>query len=565
MTLKKIYNYRFFPLVIYALYFLFFGVVVYFVDFIDKEETKDILKKWVPWNLKINFFLILIGLVFCGRDIIEALKSLRARSGIILGIVCVIGFLAVCFVAPRTHRIFYDEHIYANMGQNIAFANETGHCHYGVFEYDEYRPQWIEYNKQPNGWPFLISIAFEVFGANEMCLFILNNLLFCGSLLIVFFITWYLTGEYFGALLAAIFFGLIPHNLVWSNTGACEPSASFFAGLTALILVVYLRSGKNLYLYLLALILPFACQMRSESILILFWVILAFLLFKPQVLVDRRLWAFGLVTTIFLVPHLVHAYAVSGHSWGAEGAKFSLEFFQNNLSVNGSYYFNNQAFPVLFTVFAVTGFFLKGMSFRWRLMILLWFLLFWGVFLLFYAGSYRYGADVRYALVSFMPISILAGAGAGVFRGLLVKRTSQAIAVGLIVILVASSLVGFLPLVKRVGQTAWGARYDHLYAREFIKKIPERSVIVTHNPSMFFLWDRSAVQAYMAISNLNIIRHLMARYQGHVYFHYDYWCNTSGASSRRLCQAIMDKYRLTEVAKAHEQHFEYGLYKMSFE
>lgn len=564
MTFSKFYRHRYYPVFLCALYLVLFGIIIYFADFFDKGEIKNLLKKWLPWNLKVNFFLILICLVLCGRDILDALKSLRGRSGIILGVVCVIGFLTACFVAPRTHRIFYDEHIYANMGQNIAFSNETGHCHYGIFEYDEYLPQSIGYNKQPNGWPFFISIAFEVFGANETSLFVLNNLFFSGSIVIVFFITLTLTGEYFAALLAAVFFGLIPHNIVWSNTGACEPSATFILGLTALILVIYLRSGKNLHLLLLALIVPFACQMRSESILILLWVFLVFLLFRPKLLIERGLWTIGLVTTLFLVPHLLHMYAVSGHSWGAVGAKFSMEFFRDNLGVNARYYFINEAFPVLFTIFAMIGLFLKDMSVRWRLMIFIWFLLFWGVFLFFYAGSYRHGADVRYALVSFMPLSILAGTGADAFRGFLAHRTSKAVAAGLMVLLVTSSFVGFIPLVRRVGQTAWGARYDHLYAKEFIKRIPERSVIVTHNPSMFFLWNRSSLQAYIAVNNPSIIRHLMARYQGHVYFHYNYWCNAQNAGSRRLCREIQDKYHLKEVAEASEQHYKYRLYKMSF-
>ncbi len=46
----------------------------------------------------------------------------------------------------------------------------------------------------------------------------------------------------------------------------------------------------------------------------------------------------------------------------------------------------------------------------------LWFVLFWGIFLFFYAGSYRYGADVRFALLSFMPLAVLAGIGGEALR-----------------------------------------------------------------------------------------------------------------------------------------------------
>ena len=40
-----------------------------------------------------------------------------------------------------------------------------------------------------------------------------------------------------------------------------------------------------------------------------------------------------------------------------------------------------------------------------------YFLLFFGIALLFYAGSYDYGADVRYSLATYPPLAILGGLG----------------------------------------------------------------------------------------------------------------------------------------------------------
>ena len=41
-----------------------------------------------------------------------------------------------------------------------------------------------------------------------------------------------------------------------------------------------------------------------------------------------------------------------------------------------------------------------------------YFLLFFGIDLVFYAGSYNYGADVRYSLMTYPPIAVLGGLGA---------------------------------------------------------------------------------------------------------------------------------------------------------
>ena len=553
------------------------GTVIYVIDYFTKEEIGGILKKWIPWGLKVNFLLIVFGILFCYRDIFDAFKQFLNKRGILLAAVFLCALISSSIIVPRTHRIFYDEDIYANIGQNIALTNQTGLCNYGTFEYGEYTPHWISYNKEPSGWPFLIGLAFQLFGTNEFYAFALNNILFSAGLLVVFFITRRLTGTYFTALLASVAFALIPHNLIWANTAAAEPSASLFAGITVLAILVFLKTGNARHLFLLATLIPFTSQMRPESILIFLWVIVTFLVLSPRIFINRQVWSFGLLTTLFLLPHILHIYATSGHSWGSEGAKFSLGFFWDNLSINGIYYLNNRLFPVFLTALGVLGLIFSKHSLKWRLLILFWFLLFWGIFLFFYAGSYEYGADVRFSLVSFMPLAILAGMGGGFIREKIdsgfkmqdtgyknpVPSSSQYIVPSLLIFVMLFSFVRFLPLIRQVGQEAWGARYDHKYAREFSAKIPRRSIVLTHNPTMFLLWNRNAIQTYAGINNPDLIKQLMEKYKGHVYFHYNYWCNTRSVTNKRLCQAIREKYWLKKVVGAREQDYWYALYQIS--
>ena len=553
-------------------YLCLFGIDVYLIDFFSKDQITSILQEWVPMSLKINFLLLMIAIVICWKDLSNLFRKFSNRYGLFLILLFLFAFVLVSFVAPRTHRIYYDEDIYANVGQNIALSGKTGFSNYATFEYGEYTPHWLSYNKEPSGWPFLISLAFKLFGTNEAYAFAINNLLLALGVLVVFFITWNITGSYFRSYAAGLAFCLIPHNLIWSNTAAAEPSAAFFAGVTVLSVILYLKQNETRHLFFLSLLLPFSCQMRPESILLIPWTILAILCVSPKTFLNRRIWSFGLVALVFFLPQLMHFYAVSGHSWGAQGSKFSLEFLKNNLTVNGLYYLNNQFFPVLLTAFAAIGLFFSRKFLRWRMLLLFWFLPFWGIFLFFYAGSYKYGADVRFALLSFMPVAILAGMGGGTLRDLItrinVRGTNPTqkgmVAATLIIFLMFFSFADFLPLVRRIGQEAWGARKDHSYAQEFIKKIPDRSIVLTQNPTMFLLWGQNAIQTYAGVNNPDLIMDLMKRYQGHVYFHYNYWCNTMNKRNQNLCQAIRDKYDLEAIATAREQDYEYGLYKMTF-
>ena len=104
-----------------------------------------------------------IGGLFRNRN--EAREKRRWNyQGILLVVLILATFAMVIFVAPCIHRIYYDEDIYAGMGQAIAETGRTGLCTFGTFEYGDYTPNWLSYYKEPSGWPFLLSLVFQLFG-----------------------------------------------------------------------------------------------------------------------------------------------------------------------------------------------------------------------------------------------------------------------------------------------------------------------------------------------------------------------------------------------------------------
>ncbi len=627
-----------FKVIIACCYVALAVAFVYVVDYVPKENIKALLLRWLPWVLRVNLLLLAAGLLFSLRDILQAFRrldqpasaapqqapgppeamsdnapprgcdpasrtpaicngtahtsvssriwsALKAQAGcrrrLLLAALFFIALLMVWNLPPQIHRIYYDEDIYGNVGQTLALAGKAAISNYSIFEYGEYFAHWPVYNKEPNGWPFLMSLVFEAFGVNERYAFVLNNMLHAAGALIVFAIAWLGTRRFFAAWMAGLLFACIPHALVWSNTMAAEPSAAFMGGLTVLCLLLWMHTLAWRHLLLLAAVLPLACQMRPESALIGAWAVLAVAALKPRLFLRRDLWATGVLSLLLLFPHLLHLYATSGEAWGATGAKFSIDFLHANFRINGLYYFNNEWFPAVFTLLALAAFLpvraqgalttrLYGL--KHGLLMLLWFALFWGIFLFFYAGSYKYGADVRFALLSFMPLAVLAGIGTGKLCDALLRLYECNAAAGdaaarrriraLVMVVLLIVWMPFLPFIRQVGQEAWGARHDHDHARAFLKAVPERSIVVTHVPSMFMLWGHSAIQAFAGINNPDIIDHLMNKYQGHVYFHRSYWCTAEG-SFRNLCGQIEQIYNLQEVVSAEEQHIRYGLYKMT--
>ena len=491
----------------------------------------------------------------------QTLKKINYR-GVLLVLVILFAFVMASFVAPRTHRIYFDEDIYANIGQNIALSGQAAICNYGEFVHSEYQPNWLSYNKEPNGWPFLISLVFQIFGTSELYVYILNNLMLAAGVGIAFAITWAMTGAFFPSIMAALILALIPHNLIWANTMAAEPAAAFFTLACVLCLMIFLKTNEWRHLYLLAVILPFASQMRPESLLLIPLAFLAIMLIRPEKLLTRQLWGAGMITAVFLLPQMLHLYAESGHSWGAGDAKFSLDYFGSNIAVNGLYYLNNKAFPALLTIFAVLGLIFGKHSGKWRIILFFWFLVFWGIFLFFYAGSYQYGADVRFAVVSFAPLAILAALGMDWIKNKLQPLLTGTNATIILVTILLLAWIKFLPLVRLVGQEAWAARADHAFTQESVKKLPDRSIVVSHIPTMLLLWGQSAVSVHGVLNDEGLIPHLAGKFDGGVYFHHNYWCETSSDANNDACREIRQKYDLEEFVSDDSTGRLFGLYRI---
>ena len=58
--LQRIYHHRFYPVILLFVYLCLLGIDVYLMDHWSKGEISDLLKKWVPWGLRVNFFLLLV-------------------------------------------------------------------------------------------------------------------------------------------------------------------------------------------------------------------------------------------------------------------------------------------------------------------------------------------------------------------------------------------------------------------------------------------------------------------------------------------------------------------------
>ena len=123
----------------------------------------------------------------------------------------------------------------------------------------------------------------------------------------------------------------------------------------------------------------------------------------------------------------------------------------------------DERFPLVFTLLARPGRGIAPPARRARGPGV-YFLLFFGIGLLFYAGSYNYGADVRYSLMTYPPLAALGGLGAARIAGRIARWRPQLPAFALVAAGLVFQFLWYVPLVRATTEEAWAARADVRFA-----------------------------------------------------------------------------------------------------
>jgi hypothetical protein len=473
-----------------------------------------------------------------------------------------LAFTLAAFAAPETNRIYFDEQIYQHIGQNLTDLRLAQMCNEGTVEYGILRCYRGEYNKQPTGYPHLLSLVYRLFGVREAWAFWLNALCLATLVVVVALATAFLFDDRRASGFAALIMALIPEQLRWSHTAASEPSAALMCAVAILAVLLFVRDHSTAALAWTVASAAFAVQFRLESLLCLPIAAGTLAVFAPDELRKPRVYWAALAGLLLCAALLGHVAAVGDEPWGVSGARMSLAYVAPNFAVNGPFYVADWRFPILYTLFAVVGL-LPGRSLWARLITLGYFLAFWGVFLFFYAGSYNYGADVRYSLMTYPPLAMLAGTGLSAIARFCGPRIHEpfnpaATVAGLVI----AQFLLYMPYVRSVGEEAWRARADVEAARAYRSMVPPDGIVLTHTPSMFLLWGTNALQASIATTEPDTMRRLAIQYPGGVFLHWGFWCNVNDPVQTAFCTGIRQRYPTEAVRQDRRRDARYALYRV---
>ena len=518
------------------------------------------------WTLELLFAFFLALTIAHARSLWRiATSQPAAHAGAVWCLSAAVAALVLAtMVAPRTNRIYYDEQIYQNIGQNMAELRRAQMCNDGSLEYGRLQCREGEYNKQPYGYPYLLSIAYRLLGTGDGVAQRLNCLLAALLVVVAFLTTALLFRNTLAASFAALIMALIPEHLRWAATAAVEPSATFFAAFAVMTAAYFVRTRTTGGLVWLVSASALAAQFRIESGLVLGVVALIVLSAAPDELRRPRTYLAGALAMLLLGPFLGHLVAVGDDSWGASGPRTALSYVSSNLMVNGPFYLTDERFPAVYTLLAILG----AATAPCRSLaaaVAGYFLAFFGVFLFFYAGSYDYGADVRFSLTTYPAVAILAGLGAATMATLCSRtfRFSPSRARAVVCALVVLQFSWYVPYVRAIGEEAWGARADVEFAQTVASTVPRDGYLFSHNPNMFQVLGTSSAQTAIGAHRPGYVAGLLERYRGGIYFHWGFWCNVRDEAQLDLCRRMTELYRLDVVAERHHWYQRYALYRVT--
>ncbi len=402
----------------------------------------------------------LVALLILGRkDVIVALKPNINRYSIFGLLLIVIYFIIIStFFLRSTELIFFDEQIYQSVALNILNHGNALPCLYGT---SYLKSCYVNYTGfDPSGWPFLIAIPFALFGAGQITAHGLEISISAMSIVAVFLLSSIITNRKEIPIISAAIFATIPEVFIWSGTLA-NPNTPFmlFSIITVLLSIIFIktRTKRTLWMALFSMVLT--AYLRLEALILIPILLLAFLTFggndmkrtfiervgqiKKAVLTEYA-QSTAIVLLILLAPELIFInlagpqLLINTQLFLKSGLPIlSISYLptvaiQNLLFLMGGI----NAYPAIFlpeiTILAMAGaaflfFDRRGERSRPALLLLssifVSYFIFYGMY---FSGSALSGTSVRFLLILFPSLSILAAFGVYGVASLSVRNLHKA-------------------------------------------------------------------------------------------------------------------------------------------
>jgi len=442
-------------------------------------------------------------------EIIKPFKKINKKTWVILIIILLAGFVLRFFVVTHMHNLYYDEIGYLDIAKHLADEGDKCLCLHNI----NGKCLVCNYSLKSIGFTALLAVFIKIFGLSASVAF--NTTAFIGtiSIALMFFLAYLLFQKESTALFSALILAFHPLHIRWSGSVSAEIVSLFFILVTFTCLLLYIKQ-KVLIPISLILILFFTLSIKEENVIILLFFILPFLTKKYR---KKFLLTTGIIS-ILAIPSLIGVYIAThtkglsptfNYTFWKQGSLFTIPLLKKYFLNSMSYFVDPTYTPILIISLTIIGIFFLFKNNKILALIFCLGIIIPPALFTAYTGSALTGSEVRHYIPSLIIISLFTGYALSYFEKFSLKKLKVSY---MIALLVAASIISYIPYLTSKDSPYTPPQRDYEFAISSLPKIPENCIIITQEPYMFDLHDRSATSIHL--QNLYLDNDCVYYYEG---------------------------------------------------
>jgi len=496
----------------------------------------------------LNFVLLIIYIGINFKAIIEFFKKIEIKTWKILIIIILVGFL-IRFLTPWYHLVYFDEFDYMEGARSILIENKYGFCGFGNLGncHDFYM------QPHPIGYPFVVSLAYYLFGISEIVAMSVNLFFSILSIFLIFGVSYLLFDNESISLWSSFFLSLFPIHVMFSTSASPEVFSSAFILLSIFSFLLYIKNNKRMEFLIMGLLsLSYMVSIRPENILfsvICFLILKSYKGIETENLMKPDIVAFFLVFLISSSLIVLHIF-FSKSNWTHNNNIFSMNFIKKNL--NYIEFWTKKYNPILLFPLFLLGIYISIKKHKKEILLLgSW--LFGFLFLYIIYASFTN----RFMLQIISPYIILSSLGVYYIKKS-IKKLSKYFFIFLACILVLSNFLAlyfiYLPDSEILNEHNTFSR-EEVFLKDVKDEVRDCYIIASSPFFINFLINEKSID----ITRINDIRNLIET-EKCVVFYENFFCFQSQKES---CERIHYEFDTTLIKSIRNNLYDISLYKVN--
>ena len=568
----------------------------------------------IPVIVLSSIFAIILIVIIGFKEIWQTFDHIINRYSVaIVGIIVLSFLLFSILFLKKIELIFFDEQIYQSIALNFLEHGTASLCLYATSNLSKCYISTIQFD--PLGYPVILAIAFKLFGSSQLIAYNLELFFSSMTILLIFLSSSILTGKQEIGVISSLIYAIIPEVLIWSKTPA-NPNVPFtmFFSLNLLFFAIFIKSQNIKSLYLFFFTLVATIYIRVEALLLIPIFLSGFIILNKdilnfQIIKNKRVIIAFILFLILILPEIIFTFIAKynltkneafinliteslslnhiGSILNTHIRLFSANYFVSNILTNIRFLFGFiKIYPIIFlpsiTLLAIFGLissiiyrksYEKYSIFKLAIFLEIIFLAYFIFYSFYFSGSVLLGGSVRFMLITYPVLSILAGLGVYQMSLLLYKKISKTKKLGIeteklhfdrhaifYIICIAIILIAFAePFAKsisfiqnpnynypdfplKLNTTTENSIYSMSYLNKSISfinnnylAVPSNCLVFSETPYLWYNLNRSS--AIPEILNLNTS---IKNYDCYI-FDYNAFCSYPNISTE--CNKFVSEYK----------------------